>query len=304
MTIRDLARFLLEQDDILVQGHIMPDGDSAGSVMALKLALEQKGKRACAYLPGGLPHMYDFLPHAGEFYGGTELPFQPGCAFSVDVSEEYRLGTNGGPFFRNAPCRAMLDHHGTNPGFGDVYFIDGNRAACGELALELIRELGAELTREMAEWLFVAISTDTGNMNFENTRPETLLAAAECLRAGAEAAPLTKKLYRTRTAGRTKLLGVALSNLELSFGGRVATAGLQLSMFEDAGAERADTEGIVNYLQEIEGVDVAILAVERGEQLTKLSLRSNAPYDVAKGIAAHFGGGGHSRAAGCEIALP
>ena len=206
--------------------------------------------------------------------------------------------------FEACPDRAALDHHHTNPGFGDLYFLDGDAAAAGELVVDLIDGLGVELSRDMATCLFVAISTDCGHFNYSNTRAKTFEAAARCAAAGVDVAGITERLYRTRSAGRTKLLGLALAGLERSPDGLLAWGRITEAMLEEAGALREDKEGVVNYLQEIEGVRIAVLAEERGPSSTKFSLRTKAPLNVARDVAVPLGGGGHDCAAGVTVDLP
>ena len=300
--IAALAAFLREQDDVAVIGHVSPDGDAAGSAIAVKLALEALGKRVVAVLPGGLPVRYAFLPDGASVRGADALPFAPKCALAVDVASLDRLGA-AQTLFESAPARAVLDHHGSNPGFAPLSVVDGTRAAVGELVLKLIAALGVPLTPAMAECLFVAISTDSGNFNFDNTSGDTLRAAAACVDAGAEAEKLTRILYRTRRVQKTKLIGAVLSTLTLAAEGRVAWARVTQEMYDRCGALREDTDNIVNYLIEAEGVQAAFLAEERDAGTTKFSLRSVAPYDVAA-VAVPLGGGGHERAAGVTLDKP
>ena len=301
VTIEALAGWLARQDDVALLGHVNPDGDAAGSCLAVWHALRALGRRAAVCLPGGMPRLYADLPGADAVVpSGEPLPFAPKAVLAIDVSDEGRLGEAGRALFDACPERAALDHHGTNPGLGQLYALDGDAAAAGELVVDLIDALGVSLTREMAECLFVAISTDCGNFNYSNTRPATLAAAARCVAAGVDVAEVTRRLYRTRTYGRTKLLGLVLSGLEVSGDGRLAWARLTEDMLREARATREDNEGIVNYLLEIEGVCAAVLAEQRGEA-TKFSLRSVEPVDVARDIALPLGGGGHSCAAGVTL---
>ena len=301
VTIEALAEWLQARDDIVLLGHVSPDGDAAGSCLAVWHALKALGKRAVVCLPGGVPGLYANLPGADLIVStGEALPFEPKSALSVDVSDMGRLGEEGRALFEGCPDRAAVDHHATNPGLGDLYVLDGEAAACGELVIDLIDALGLALTPEMAECLFVAISTDCGNFNYSNTRPQTFRATARCAEAGIDIAGITERLYRTRTRGRTKLTGLVLSGLEVSSDGQMAWARLTEDMLREARALREDNEGIVNYLLEIEGVRFACLAEQRGDK-TKLSLRSKAGVDVARDIAVPLGGGGHSRAAGATL---
>ena len=202
--MNELAAFLHAHDDYVVLGHVNPDGDASGSCIALALALKQLGKRAFVYLPGGLPKMYSAFDCPVDLASDGAFPFEPLTAFSVDVSDPERLGS-GRACFEACESKAVLDHHATNAGFGDVCYVDGDAAACGELALALIGELGVELTQEMAEWLYIAICTDSGQFAYSSTRPQTMEAAAACLRAGANPDEITRELYRTRSEGRTRL---------------------------------------------------------------------------------------------------
>ncbi len=308
VTIDALADWLKARDDFVLLGHVAPDGDAAGCCLGACLALRALGKRAVACLPGGVPLLYAGLPGAGEALDIEQvspgmLPFEPKAALALDVSELPRLGEAGQALFEACPERAALDHHATNPGFGDVCALDGEAAAAGEMVVELIDALGVQLTREMGECLFVAISTDCGQFSYSNTRPETFRAAARCVEAGIDVAAITERLYRTRTVGRTKLLGLTLAGLELSPDGKLAWARLTEDMLREAGAIREDKEGIVNYLQEMSGVRISVLAEERGEE-TKFSLRTRAPLNVARDVAVPLGGGGHDCAAGLTLAMP
>lgn len=305
VTIDALADWLRDKEDVLLLGHEAPDGDAAGSTLAMWHALKAMGKRAVVCLPGGIPLLYAGLPGAGEVRDtDAKLPFEPRTALALDVSELPRLGEAGVKRFEACPDRAALDHHHTNPGFGDLYFLDGDAAAAGELVVDLIDGLGVELSRDMATCLFVAISTDCGHFNYSNTRAKTFEAAARCAAAGVDVAGITERLYRTRSAGRTKLLGLVLAGLERSPDGLLAWGRITEAMLEEAGALREDKEGVVNYLQEIEGVRIAVLAEERGPSSTKFSLRTKAPLNVARDVAVPLGGGGHDCAAGVTVDLP
>ena len=298
----ELANFLREHDDYAILGHISPDGDTAGSCIALALALRTLGKRAVVCLPEGLPEMYKVFDCTVEIVSDLKLPFAPKTGLSVDVSELPRLGA-GEKLFLSCEHTAMIDHHETNPGFGEVYFVDGDAAATGELAEELIAEMGVELSVEMATWLYIALTTDSGRFGYASTRAETMEAGAACLRAGIDVDGITQKLYRTRSEGRTRLLGLVLAGLELDEKKEMCWARATSDMFARANALREDNEGIVNYLVEMQGVRFACLAEQRGSS-TKFSLRAKPPLDVAEEVAVPLGGGGHACAAGVTLNLP
>lgn len=301
-TIKALAEWLKAHDDFVLISHVGPDGDAVGSSMGAMLALRALGKRAFVCLPHKIPRMFEKYPFAQEILTPEQpLPFEPKTAFVLDPSEYNRMG-GACAIYDRCEAHAMLDHHGTNAGFGEIWHIDAGRIATGELVTELIGELDVELTKEMATWLFIAISTDSGHFRFGGTAPSTMYAVAKLLDAGLDLGTVSRELWNTRSKGRTHLMGVVLSGLEVSEDGRMAWARLTDEMLKKCGALPEDNEGIVNYLLEIEGVEFAALAEQRGEQ-TKFSLRSKNWLDVAQ-LARSLGGGGHSRAAGCTLDMP
>ena len=204
--------------------------------MAVTLALRALGKRACACLPGGMPEYLRFLPGQECVVADGDLPFAPRCALAVDVSAPDMLGDNRA-LFEACAARAVLDHHESNPFFGQVNHVEPERAAAGEMALLLIKALGVALTKDMASCLFAAVSSDTGNFNYSNTTAETFEAAAACVRAGADVDEITGRIYRTRTEARTRLLGLSLAGLQRE--GKVAWARVTNDMFHNAEIGRA-----------------------------------------------------------------
>ena len=301
--MNELAAYLLQHDHYAVLGHINPDGDACGSCIALALALKALGKQAFVYLPGGMPKMFRPFPLSLEIASGKELPFEPESAFAVDMSDMGRMG-EGLAVYEACKYHAMLDHHATNRGFGDVWLVDGEAAACGELALELIHALGVELNGEMAMWLYIAILTDCGRFGYSNTRVETMEAATACLRCGIDVANINRLIYQTRSEGRTRLLAAVISHMRLNKDKTICWSAIDDEVYRQAGAIREDLDGAVNYLLDVEGVEIACLADQRGENFTKFSLRSKEFVDVGADIAAPFGGGGHNRAAGISMDLP
>ncbi len=302
-TIEELAAWVRRHDDFVLIGHVSPDGDATGSCMAVSMALQSIGKRSFVCLPGGVSYLYKRYPQADSILSEQdEIPFVPKTAFALDVSDPARLGAFR-DLYDGCGAQAVLDHHDTNPGFGDLCVVDGGRAAAGELALELIEAIDAPLTEDIATWLFVAISTDSGQFGFSSTTPKTMAAGGRLIEAGVDVGRLTRELWHTRSRARTKLMGMVLAELKVSADGKMAWSRLTQDMLKSSDATWEDNEGIVNYLLEIEGVELAVLAEERDAGI-KFSLRSKEWMDVAADIAAVFGGGGHNRAAGCTLKLP
>jgi len=294
-----LADFIRKHDDFIVIGHTNPDGDAHGSVIGLTLALQKLGKRAFAYLPGGFNQLYADFPCPIEIAKDEHLPFEPKTAFSVDVSEAFRLGSAKDIFDRCAN-KCLLDHHESNTGFADVNWIDPLAAASGEMAVKLIEELGVQIDQEMAKWLYIAIVTDCGRFGFSCTRAETMIAAAKLLEAGIDLDDITRKLYSTRTEGRTRLMAKVIDGMQFACDKQLCYALLTQKMYDDCGAQPGDNDGIVNYLLEIRGVKIAFIVEEKGAN-AKVSLRSKPPMDVCAKVARPLGGGGHACASGISF---
>ena len=288
-TIPELAAWIKARDDIAVVAHVSPDGDTLGSGLALIRALTKLGKRSALVSADPVPHMYQFLPGVDGVVKPDMLPFVPRCVLFEDVAAMDRAGDKGA--LSHVADTALIDHHPTNPQFAVLS------------ALRLIDELGVALDKDMALLLYTAIATDTGNLSFSNTTSEAARGIARCLDVGFDIADASLRLFRLRTRARTMLLGMALSAVEFYCEGRIAVTRVSSLMYEVSGASRADTEGVINFLIETEGVEAAVLAEERDIFTTKFSLRTDGTIDAGE-VAAFFGGGGHSRAAGMTMHLP
>lgn len=287
---------------VVLIAHVSPDGDTLGSALALRLALLAIGAVADVVCQDAVPELYATLPGAGTVVPPEKVAGRVyDLAVAVDVSDALRMG-DCSPVFEAARSRMVVDHHGTNTRFGEENWVDPDASATGVLVLQLVRALDAELTPEIARCLFVALSTDTGHFQYQNTNAQALRAAADCVEARIDVAQITEGLYRERPRAKTELLACALRSLRFERGGRLAYMQLSRADFERCGASDAMSEGLINYAIETQGVKVAFLARENDAGV-KFSLRSRPPYDVAA-VCKRFGGGGHIFAAGCTIAAP
>ena len=316
-----MARALSQGARILLCMHVNPDGDTLGSALALAEALRALGKQVTVLCADPPAPVYAFLPGIDMLrqpgtvcppdtvcLPGTVCPpdtvCPPGTPFDVsvaiDVADAERLGSARAAF-EAAPVRLVMDHHATNAGFGTDDWIE----PCGATAVLVqacIAALGVPLTPSMAANLYVAVCTDTGNFNFSNTDARTLRAAAALVEVGIDVPDITGRLYRTRTRAGVQLLARALSTLAFDAARRVATLTLAARDFAEVGASEGESEGIVNYAIEIEGVLAAALLRETPRGV-KCSLRARTPLDATR-VAVPLGGGGHAAAAGCTLALP
>lgn len=294
----DVAAWLGAHDDIAILTHLQPDGDALGSSLALLLALEACGKRAFVCCQDPCPVYLNMLPTEGRLFLPEEIPFEPRALVCVDLNDASRLG-RAAALLDDSKSVLGVDHHEHPKLQAELLWDCPEAAASGELIYQVVRALGASLTQEMALCLYAAISTDTGNFAFSCTTPACIRIVAECVQTGIDLDDLNYELFRKRSQARTKLLGRALGDLEYLEAGKIALIRLHPDDFDACGATQADTEGIVNYGINTDGVAVAVLAVDRGGS-TKFSLRSRGAVNLAD-LLRPMGGGGHERAAGITL---
>ncbi len=282
---------------VMVAMHQNPDGDALGSAIALTLGLRQAGKDVHLVCPQPTPEVYDFLepqtliePVPGE---------SPDLAVLVDCDRPERTGQ-----LRDAVLAArrslVLDHHPPTSEFGTVRVTDEDCAATAEVVYHLLRHRGMPVSHGMAEALLTALVTDTGGFRYPNTRPETLEVAAELMRVGPSTASIAEKVYDTRSLAGLKLMSRALDSIQLSPNGHVAWARLSLGDYEVTGAKPEDTEGFVNMVHGLKGVDVAVILREEAPGSVRVSFRSRGGAPVGRAAEA-LGGGGHELAAACVL---
>ncbi|MGQ9753179.1 MAG: DHH family phosphoesterase [Thermaceae bacterium] len=272
---------------IYIATHVDPDGDAVGSSLGLFRALRSLGKEV--HLVVDPPRFLRFLPKEGEWVEPVDgLP--PNATLVVlDTAEPGRvMGVALGGFVVN------IDHHGTNPRFGQLAVVDPSKAATAQMVKDLIDLLGVEWTEEIATPVLLGILTDTGNFRFSNTTPEVLRTAAELLGYGVKLAELVDRLQE-RPPAYFRLLAKVLSTFELHFGGLLATAHLP----EGEAVPEEDSDGFVGLIRYAEGSVVAAFLRKR-EEGVRISIRSRGGVS-AQNIALKLGGGGHVPAAGALL---
>ncbi len=288
---------------VVIMLHQRPDGDSIGSSLALGLGLRRLGKEVELVRSDELPANMRFLRGSEDFrlWSEVEGPFD--AAVFLDCGDVKRVG-DARRLLSDATVVVNVDHHLSNTRFGHVNWIEPEAAATGEMAYRLLLDLGVQVDADMAAAIYASIVTDTGSFNYENTKAATHRLAAELIELGVDPAEAGRRIWEERPLSSLRLLGEGLATLTLDADGRLAWAELSVDAFRRAGAERWESEGVVNYPRQIRGVELAVLFIEEKEGNpgeVKVSLRSNRWVDVSR-IAALFGGGGHARAAGCTVA--
>ena len=285
--------------EILIFGHKDADGDTLGCSLAFAEALRANGKDAWVLIPPPLPDIYAFLPGYDQILAEPPHGVDPHLVFFFDSGNLERSGASVKRIAAHATI-INVDHHPSNSRFGDVNIIEPGASAVGQIVLEMLDHFGYPVTPTVATNLYVALLTDTGGFRHENTTPRALSDAARLARLGADPGHIATQVYKMRPETTLKLSGLALATMSVELDGRLAWATVTRKMLREAGAVMAESEGIIDTLNSIAGLELAILFKEVQSELTKISVRSRGGVDAAA-MCATFGGGGHIRAAGAEL---
>ena len=290
MDIRHCAQLLREHDKYLLVTHRRPDGDTLGSAAGLCHALRRLGKTAHLYHNPDITENY--MTYVAPYLAPEGYEYE--TVISVDSAAEKMLA----PGFSGRVWMA-LDHHGTHAPYAEHTLVWEHKASCGELILALVQELHGNLTKEEAELLYVAVSTDTGCFRYGNTKADTFRAAAALLEAGADTPPINKLLFRTKTRARLKLEGLIYGSLQSYKNNAINVAIVTLAMLAESEATENDCDDLANLPCQVAGNRVAI-TVREMPGFSKVSLRTDGSVDASQ-ICGLFGGGGHKMASGCEL---
>jgi phosphoesterase RecJ-like protein len=280
----------------LMLGHVHPDADVLGTLMALGLALEASGWQVVSGGPHPAPAALDFLPGIERYRVLASVPGPFDVAVLTDCPNPAR--TEGLIDQARAAATAVvnIDHHPDNRAYGQVNWVDPAAAATGEMVYRLLLGLGLPLTPAIATNLFTAIHTDTGSFRYSNVTPATFAIAAALVTAGADPAAVSSAIYERRATDSLRWLGESLARVRVTEDGRVAWLALPAGAVPETFIE---SEELVNYPRSIGSVRVACLLRALGPRV-KVSLRGKGDVDVQR-IAARFGGGGHPNAAGFTV---
>jgi bifunctional oligoribonuclease and PAP phosphatase NrnA len=253
-------------------------------------------------IPPPLPQMYAFLPGFDQLEVEPPAGADPELVFFFDSGNLERSGSSVKQIASHATI-VNIDHHPSNSRFGDINVIEPEASAVGQMVIEMLDHFEYPITPTIAINLYVALLTDTGGFRHENTTPRALEDAARLARLGADPGHIATQVYKMRPETTLKLSALALATMRIELEGKLTWAKVTRRMLREASAVMAESEGIIDTLNSIAGLELAILFKEVSSDLTKISVRSRGAIDAAA-LCASFGGGGHIRAAGAEIEKP
>ena len=295
-----IGRALREHQTFAVLSHVRPDGDALGSQLALGVSLRQLGKNVRIWNEEGMVDKYSFLPCANLLTRPPAQPENVDVAVALDTAIQNRLGTTVAAI-KSAKLWINIDHHPSNPGYGDIVYIDPKSPATGQILFELMTNQRLPIDSAIAENLYVAISTDTGSFQYPNTTARTFEIAAELVRAGVDVGRVSQLTYENYPRRRVELLRDLLGTMRFDAKDRVASFSLSMATAKKLGVLPEDNEGLIDHLRAIRGVIVAVFFEELPDGKVRVSMRSKSEKVNVCAICEKFGGGGHVLAAGARV---
>lgn len=294
MDMNTCKEFILEHDRFVLAAHRSPDGDTLGSCLAMRLALIDLNKDAVVVCEDYVPDYLQFLPGSNEIVSEPYDSLE--AVLYIDCAEHSRAGQIASSL-ENAPFQFCIDHHETNPRCSkDGDWVE-DVGATAEMIYRLIQALNVTVTKDIAVCLYAGISTDTGNFSYSNTTSDTFRIASELMLFGIDPEDMNRRLFRSISLPKAKLISCTLGSARILDDGLISIACITMKAISAAGAKESDCEGLIDYLRDIDTVEVACLLRESKDGTVKGSLRSKKGANVLL-VARHFQGGGHAKAAG------
>lgn len=299
----NIAEIIKQNDGILIFPHVNMDADALGSCTALCLALRKMGKKAFVMVNEPIPRNLDFLECDCCIEDDSILE-EVGMVIMLDCNSMNRI-PNREDAWRRGKTTVCIDHHavGNTDIRFDYYRTEPYSSATGELIFLLIKKLGVEIDLTIANCLFAAITTDSGNFQHNNTTKRTHDIAGKLYKIeGFDSKVISALIYDRKSKEAMKMESKVLSNLEYFADGKVAVGEVTQNLLNETGCTMNESDGIVQRVMSLDGVEIGVLFKEADENI-RASMRAKSYANVAK-VAMLFGGGGHVRAAGCTLDGP
>jgi len=304
--MREVIEAIKKGKRFLITAHVNLEGDAIGSQLAMKELLTGMGKESFILDSDPVPEHYRFLPKAAQVSNKFDKVDPFDAAIVLDCPTLKRAGKVTDIIKASSAPVINIDHHVSNEKFGDVNWVEPNASSAGEMVFRLFKEAKIKMTKEVALCLYIAILTDTGSFNYDNTSSATHEIAGELLGYGLDPALVSESVYERRSVKDINLLGLVLATIRVNKKGTVACLEVTKDMLDKTGADLAKSEGLINFARSIDGVKVAVLFKEDQKEKNKINISfrskgNGSVIDVNK-IASLFGGGGHTKASGCIVA--
>ena len=303
-SFEQIGEVLRKHQSFVLLSHVRPDGDAIGSQLALGFSLLALGKSVRMINEDGLPENLAFLKGSERIESPPAVPLDVEVAIALDTATKPRLGDAALHAASQAKIWLNIDHHISNPKYGDLNLIDATSPATGEILYDLITALDLPLPEETRDAIYVAVSTDTGSFQYPSTTARTYEMAADLVRRGLDVGTINSRTYDDHPYRRLELMRALLNTLERSDDGVVAHWELRDDVRLQLSLRPEDSEGLIDVIRAIRGVRLAVFFEELPDGKVRVSMRSkDRALDVCQ-IATRFGGGGHALAAGIRMKGP
>jgi phosphoesterase RecJ-like protein len=301
--VSDVVALLLGAQRVTAICHENPDADTLGAAIAIAIIAERLGKQSEVVSGDPPPTSLSFMPRVGSVRRAPAL--EPDVAVIVDAGDLARTGTVATEHadWLAASRIANIDHHVSNPGFGEANLVDPTAAATCEMVTLLLPELGVSLDEELATALLAGIVNDTHTFAHPNATPRTLRVAADLVEAGADLARINRAIYADKPFSTLALWGAMLAGISQRSDGRIVFSSMTTTMLRELGESPTASEGFIDLLASTRTADITVLFKEVDAAGTRVSVRTTERADAVV-ITSAFGGGGHARAAGCTVPAP
>ncbi len=298
-----IADALLSHDMYLITAHARLDGDALSSMAAMGLFLQQHGRRFLYFAPHGIPDTFAFVKMPAPVYDTLDaMPLRPKTVLALDCGKPERLGEELAEDLAEFSC-INIDHH-VGEGMGTIAsMVVPEASSTTQILASIFHAAGVKLEGPLGEALAIGLITDTGGFRHGNSTPEVFALAAYLEKNGVSVHKLREQLESNWTLTRMQLWGRLATQIQLLEKNRLALCPMTLEDLEETGATAVDTEGYVEHLRELRGVQVACFVREQSYGVCKFSLRSCQGINV-QAVAESLGGGGHINAAGGTMRKP
>ena len=292
--LKETARLLKENDNILLLSHSHPDGDTLGSATALAYALKQMGKRVTVKCGDRISEAFDFM-----FAEMSDEEFEPEFIVAVDIADPKLLGRDFEGIY-TSKINLCIDHHGSNVLYAPKTWLEAESASAAEMIYLLLCEMETEITPQIASCLFTGVATDTGCFRFSNTTVRTFEIAAKLAAYGADTYNIIQVFFETKTRTYAALEKLAIEGMRFYCNDRCAFITVTQDMYRRSGSDESEVDRLANLPRQIEGVLVGVTVIELRDGSFKASVRTHGVIDASE-ICGRLGGGGHVGAAGCTL---
>lgn len=286
------VEILKNSDDILILMHASPDGDTVGSGYALYYALTNMGKRAQLKCADPIPNKYSYFTNKAEC-----VDFEPNMIIAIDVADPKLLGEALGCYIDKVDLN--IDHHKSNLDYAKSTYVIPEASSTCEIMFDIISSI-TEITPCIADCLYTGLITDSGCFMYSCTSANTHFVGAKLIEKGADYVEINRRMFDTKTKARILVEKAVLNDMRFFADDRISLIAVDQKLLADAGACDEDIEGIASISRIVEGVEIGVMLKQKADKVYKISCRTT-KYVDASDLCAKFGGGGHSRAAGCTI---